>query len=254
MALTEIFALGTILLFAGMLQSAIGFGYALFATPLILMYGLSLPAVITLVVTCSFCQSLTGLHSLRKEVPWKNVFIATVIRLLGLLVGLVLLDVLVDLKQENVQMVVGGILSAIIIVQLQIRPKPHKDLHRGWGILAIIGSGLLSGLCGMGGPPLVLWSMAQPWESRKIRAFLFGVFACSLPLQLLLLGHRFGVELLDFSLRGFMMYPFVWLGSMIGLRVGNRIEKSRLKLLAYGTLLLVGLISIVPPLAKLVFN
>jgi hypothetical protein len=37
----------------------------------------------------------------------------------------------------------------------------------------------LAGICGMGGPPLVLWAMAHDWPADKVRAFLFACFAAT---------------------------------------------------------------------------
>ena len=43
----------------------------------------------------------------------------------------------------------------------------------GQNTLTFTGSGVLAGLCGMGGPPLVLWAMAHDWPTQRIRGFLF---------------------------------------------------------------------------------
>ncbi|MDF3129562.1 sulfite exporter TauE/SafE family protein [Kiritimatiellaeota bacterium B1221] len=239
MQIHEILITGSILCFAGLAQSAAGFGYALFATPLLLLCGMELPQAITLVVTCSLCQALTGLHHLRAEVPWKSSFCATGIRLTGLAIGLLALKVLVQLDPDRVQLLVGIILCGIVFLQFIVRPKTHAATHPAWAGIAFLASGLLSGICGMGGPPLVLWSMAQPWNSRKVRAFLFGVFSCSLPVQLILLAITFGVEILRFASLGILLFPFVWLGSMMGLPIGNRIEKPQLQKIAYIILLIV---------------
>lgn len=246
MGFTEILITGGILFFAGLVQSAAGFGYALFATPLLLRCGLPLPQIITLVVTCSFCQALTGLHHLRADIPWKSVVTATAVRLAGIALGLFALNVLVRLDKEKIQMMVGLILCTIVTLQLLIRPKPHRSLHPAWGGAAFLSSGLLSGICGMGGPPLVLWSMAQPWNSRRVRAFLFGVFASSLPLQLIFLAVTFGAGILHYAGLGLLLFPFVYTGALAGLPLGNRMEKKQLRKIAYAILLLVGISAVLP--------
>jgi len=80
--------------------------------------------------------------------------------------------------------VIGGILCLLVAIQYLWRQHPVKAMHWGWGGLAFIGSGLLAGLCGMGGPPLVIWSMAHDWPAEKTRGFLFAVFATSIPTKL----------------------------------------------------------------------
>ncbi len=87
MELFDIIAAGVILTLASMLQSVVGFGYALFATPLLVWIGLPLPSVITLVATCSMLQAMAGVRNLRAAVPWRLSLTATGVRLAGLPIG-----------------------------------------------------------------------------------------------------------------------------------------------------------------------
>lgn len=246
MEIPHLLLIGCILGLAGMAQSVAGFGFALFATPLLLLCGLELPQAITLVVTCSLCQSLLGIHHLRRDIPWRSSLTATAVRFVGLCAGLMLLNILVQLNPEIIRTVVGAVLCLIVAVQMTFRPRPRQHLHPAWGGAAFLSSGLLSGICGMGGPPLVLWSMAQPWPSRKVRAFLFGTFATSLPIQIVVLILNFGTPILRFSGLGLLLFPFVWLGSVTGLPLGNRLDKIRLQRFAYVILLGMGVTSLSP--------
>jgi len=128
--LVDIVAAGVILTLASMLQSVVGFGYALFATPLLVWIGLPLPSVITLVATCSMLQALTGVRNLRAAVPWRLSVIATGIRLAGLLFGLFLLKRLVVLEKDQIRAVIGVILCVLVVVQLLWQPHPVRKLPR----------------------------------------------------------------------------------------------------------------------------
>jgi len=77
MELFDIVAAGVVIFLAGMLQSVVGFGYALFATPLLVWIGLPLPSVITLVATCSMRQAMVGVRNLHPVVPWRLSLTAT---------------------------------------------------------------------------------------------------------------------------------------------------------------------------------
>ena len=236
---------GFIVFLAGIGQSAVGFGYALFATPLLVWLGIPLPSVITLVATCSMVQSGTGAWKLRDSVPWRISLISTTVRTLTLFIGLFLLKKLVNQSLDQIRTAIGGILCLLVIIQILWCPKPDHEMHWTWGGIAFIASGILAGICGMGGPPLVLWSMSHDWPTKKIRGFLFSVFAMSIPIQIVILFFTFGQTILESTLIGIAFIPIVYLGTVIGLPIGNKMGKDKLKRIAYGILLFIGLCAII---------
>ena len=246
MDMLDIILAGVLVCLAGMAQSAVGFGYALFATPLLIWIGIPLPSVITLVATCSMIQAIIGARKIRAAVPWRLSLTATAIRLAGVIVGLFLLKRLVVLNPGQIRAVIGCTLCVLVAIQLLWRPHPVKTMHWGWAGLAFIGSGLLAGVCGMGGPPLVLWSMAHDWSTQRTRGFLFAVFATSIPVQILLLGLTFGTSILWNVALGIAFLPLVYLGTVVGLPIGNRMAKDKLRRIAYAILLVIGVIAVVP--------
>ena len=106
------------------------------------------------------------------------------------------------------------------------------------------------GTCGMGGPPLVLWSMSHNWSNQRTRAFLYSVFGPTIPLQLALLYVIFGSDVGLGLLVGAMLLPAVFLGAFIGLHIGNRLSKPLLKTVAYIMLIAIALNSILPQLVN----
>ena len=100
----------------------------------------------------------------------------------------------------------------------------------------------------MGGPPLVLWVMAHDWANRKTRAFLYGSFGASMPLQIAVFGVALGWPAVRGAVAGAAFSPAVVLGSLVGLAIGNRFSKPLLRRLAYGLLVVIALNSIVPAL------
>jgi len=246
MELSEIVATGVIIFLAGMLQSIVGFGYALFATPLLVWIGMPLPSVITLVATCSMLQAMVGVRNLRAAVPWRLSLTATGVRFGGLILGLLLLKRLVVLDKDHIRAVIGAILCVLVAVQLLWRPHPVRKMHWSWAGLAFVGSGVLAGLCGMGGPPLVIWSMAHDWPTQKIRGFLFATFATSIPIQIVLLALTFGTPILWNAAIGIALLPLVYAGSTVGLPIGNRFAGPVLRRVAYAVLFATGISAIIP--------
>ena len=240
MELLDILMVGVVIGFAALIQSAVGFGFLLFATPLILWIGFGLPEVVTLVSTCSTVQAALGARHLRASVPWRLTLTATVVRLIAVVIGLFLLTKIVKLDVNYIKLVVGSIVGLIVIAKLLFQPQPVEELHWGWAGFTFVVSGLLSGICGIGGPPLVLWAIAQNWATNKVRAFLFAVLAISTPIQIILLGLTFGVELFRYVAIGIAFFPVAYLGYAVGLPIGDRMRKRRHRLIADIILLLVG--------------
>ncbi len=242
---------GAILGLAGVAQSAVGFGYALFATPLLVWIGLPLEQTIALVATCSLIQAGLGARHLRADTPWRLSFIATAVRMAGVGIGTLGLLRLTTLDPARIRLAVGALLCLLVAVQFCWRPKPVDRSHWGWAALAFSISGLLSGISGMGGPPLVLWAMAHNWSSHRTRGFLFAVFLTAIPLQLVLLTFTFDTaRILRAILIALAYSPLVWFGTRIGLRLGHRISKEKLRIVAYLFLLAIGLSAVVPALLR----
>ena len=238
----------TIISLASAIQSAVGFAFALFATPLLLWTGVPLPNAITIVAVCSCAQSILGATHLRKSVPWRPFLTATPIRLIALAAGLLILKRITALDVGDIRMVVGFVLCVLVGIQSFGWFRPAGEIHWIWSGLAFTSSGLLAGMCGMGGPPLVLWTMAKQWPVKTSRGFLFANFAALVPVQLGLLYLSFGTVILHSLGTAGLLTPAVFLGALIGLPIGNRLPKPLLRTIVNLILFVIGISSIVGPL------
>ena len=235
---------GAVVFLSAVAQSAVGFGYALYATAPLVWLGLPLPQTVVLVGTCSLLLSIIGARRLRARVPWRMVGTAVAVRLVAVVVGLSLLRWLLSAEQGTIKAAVGAILCAIVLVQWAWRPRPAPQVAAPWGALAFASSGLLAGFCGMGGPPLVLWLMAHDWPSQKTRGFLFATFSLSIPAQLAMMTFTFGASVLFTVAVGLLCLPLVYAGSLVGMPVGDRLSRGALRKCAYAILLAIGITSI----------
>ena len=190
-------------------------------------------------------QAIIGARKLHASVPWRLSLTGTAIRFTGVIVGVFLLTRLAILNTDHIRMVIGGILCLLVAIQILWRPQPLKSMHWSWAGLAFITSGLLVGVCGMGGPPLVLWLMAHDWSTQRTRGFLFAVFATSIPLQIAIMSLGFGTSIFRDVAIGIAFLPLVFLGTVIGLPIGNRMSKENLRRIAYAILLVIGVSAMV---------
>lgn len=240
-----------IIFLGGIIQGAIGFAYALFVTPILVWMGVSLPDTIVIVATCSFVQSGMATLRLRRELPWRPVAWAVAVRLPAMVAGVLLLRELTLFPIDTVKLVLGCLICLLVTLQIACKVTPVDRLHPGWGAVAFLSSGFLTGVSGMGGPPLVMWVMAHDWSSVKTRVFLFAIMTASFPLQLGLLYGGFGAGILKGLLLGLLLTPAVFLGSRIGIPLGNSLPKPLLRNVAYLVLIAIGIGAIVQPLFRL---
>lgn len=102
----------------------------------------------------------------------------------------------------------------------------------------------------MGGPPAILWVMAHKWSTQDSRAFLNALFLIGGPLQIFLLYYNFGDSLLHFFLVGLAFTPIVIVSTLLGIKIGNYLDRVILKKIVISLLVFTSLISIFSPYFK----
>lgn len=237
-----------IFLAGSLLQGAVGFAFNLLTIPLLVKTGLHLSEVVALITLPVTAQVLLATLRLRRFVQWREVSVATLLRLSALPVGIALLLFVDGLAQAQLERVLGTVVLAALALQLAVRAPAGQPLRRRWRVLAFAGSGLMQGVSAMGGPPAVLWVMAQPWSSQQSRGFLQALFLLSAPVQLALLVFAKGPAILAPMLTGLVYLPVVAVGTLAGVWLGNRLNKATLRVLALGILAFTALSSLLGPL------
>ncbi len=236
---------GVILVAAFWLQGMVGFGSGLFAIPIMIWCGIALPDAIAVCYAGAVLQTTWNCYHYRSHIPWRDMPIMTISRMISLPVGVALLGFLASIGQENIKLTVGGVLLGVLVLQNTLRPKPRDHVHSGWTVFAGLTSGLLAGVVGMGGPPLVLWLMAHRWPNEKYRSFLWAQFLVLMPIALCILIYKFGTSILTGMATGFICTPFIILAATLGARTGTKLSIERLRLIAYVLLYILAISSIV---------
>ena len=231
---------------AGLLQSAVGFGFALLATPLLVWLGVPLPVAVSVVAGSVMVQSGVSAHHLRREIPWRPVLASTAVRVPATVAGIFVLVWLAGLSMGAIKFAVGSALLVVLALLWGCRVTPRERVPAVWSGVAFAASGFVAGVCGMGGPPLVLWVMAHNWSSERTRAFLFAVYLLCCPFYIALLAWKFGAVALRLAGLGVLLGAVVWVGTLLGLAAGRRLPKSRLRSLAYLLLSAIALASMLP--------
>ncbi|NPA73790.1 MAG: hypothetical protein GXO12_03690, partial [Epsilonproteobacteria bacterium] len=103
------------------------------------------------------------------------------------------------------------------------------------------------GAVAIGGPPVILWVMAQNWSALRVRAFLSALFFAASPVLLILLYLNFGDELLEYFIIGLCFTPVVVIGTLFGVKLGNKLDAKKLKKIITFLLIATSLFSIFSP-------
>lgn len=186
-------------------QTAIGFGMALIAAPVIVLFRPEwVPVIMTIVALfLSFQNSL----SLRSSIQWKHISPAMLSRLPGTIIGAWVLTVLpVNVLQASV----AGMVFVAIFITLFAKPFPATVKN-----LSIAGffSGIAGTTTSIGGPPMAL--VMQHGASHVTRAnlsiyFLYSCVVSLVSYQLIGIMHT------ELWLIGLSFVPFAFAGYYAG--------------------------------------
>jgi uncharacterized membrane protein YfcA len=179
------------------------------ATPLLVSAGYSLPQALAALLPNVFVHTAFSCWRHRDHLPWRDVAPLCVWRYVSLPLGIVVLHVIADRGQAWSRALMGVGLLGVVALQQFYPSAPVARPGRGLTVLAGVSSGFLAGLIGMGGPPLVLWVMAQHWSVERQRCFLWLSFLLVLPLQLAVMVWRFGRPWALFTGYGWLVVPVV---------------------------------------------
>lgn len=227
------------------LQTAIGFGAGLFAIPIMVWSGVPLPQAVVIATVFTAADNALGAWRHRRDICWRSIGLISLMRVSAMPVGVGLLVIVVALGEDVVKLGVGcGILLALGLMG-GLRVAPRQRVHAGWTVLAGGSSGVLGGLIGMGGPPLVLWVMAHGWTVNQSRATLWAIFSLCLPALLIAMAWRFGMEIWIATAIGLGGAPLAALGSTLGRRLSRNLSAIHLRRVSFAVLTAIALSLIV---------
>jgi uncharacterized protein len=233
---------------SALLQAVAGFGAALLGLPLLLMVGNQLYEAQLLLLCALLPQNVFSCWRLRKSIDYREVAWPATIRTLTMPIGVLGLTALMKQSENTIGQVVGLIIVTAIVLQSFAGREFHSARKWPWMLLTFGGSGIMQGLSGIGGPPMVLWVYGQRYSVDRARAFLFAVYVANFLPQLLLLWWKFGTEIWMPCFLGLLATPLILAGSELGLKLGSRLGDRRMSHLVYASLIILALLMILKPL------
>ena len=245
-----LFRIAIVLFVGGFIQSSAGFGFGLFALPLLLFLKLQLQEAVIMVIIGSAIQKIMGIRYFRKVINLREISPLIISGLAGLPIGLYLMFRVSGLQQSSIKQLIGVLIIFMLIFRWSKLIKSVIRVKAMWTYIAGFLSGILNGFANIGGPPVVLWVLAQNWENRKMRATIISFSLFFVPFQIIIMIIIFGRTLYSPLFYSLVLSPSVLIGSWFGLKFGDRFSKKILEKYMELLLLIIALVSVLRPLFK----
>ena len=232
---------------AALVQATVGFAAALFGLPLLLWAGNNLVESQILILTALFPQNVYAVWKLRQSIRWPEVLWPAAIRITALPIGIAGLAVVLTWSPSQINQFVGVMILLVVAMQALVGIEWKSARRPIWLLLVFGGSGILQGISGMSGPPMVLWVHAQRFDGLRARGFLFAMYTTNFLPQVSLLWWKFGNTVFQAISVGLLALPLVLLSAMLGLRLGAWLGDTWLRTATYVGLVLIALASLLEP-------
>ncbi|MCU0286004.1 MAG: sulfite exporter TauE/SafE family protein [Acidobacteria bacterium] len=240
----EILQIGGSLILGGIIQSSSGFGFGLFIIPILLFLGFGLAPTVIIVVIGSAIQKLTAVQYLKQHLDWKEIMPFVLIGLIGMPLGIYAMYKIANMNQPVIKQVIGGLVLVMLILQWRGAIKTRERVAKVWGYIMGFLAGLLNGFANIGGPPVVLWTLAHRWSNQKMRGTLIAFSLIFVPFQIILMLITFGPAMLNPMFKAIILSPAVLLGTWLGLKIGEKISQDHLRIYMQALLLFIAIASI----------
>lgn len=226
---------------ATVIRSALGFGEALVAVPL-----LALRIPITVAAPLAVLVSVTVAGVIVAQ-DWRKIEIRSaaglvVSSLFGIPLGLLLL---MRGNDHVVKLILGLLIAGFSVYSLRAKLRAHleKD-HRWWLLGCGFFSGILGGAYGMNGPPLAIYGSLRRWPPQQFRATLQGYF---LPASFLgLIGFAIAGLWTPAVTRYFLLsLPGTLAGIVIGRAINQHLHGDGFFRCVYAGLALTGIVLVI---------
>ena len=224
---------------AALLQAAGGFGFAVVAAPLFLLF-VEPARAIQLVIIVTAALTIVVLPGLWRSIAPRLLLRLAAGSLLGLPLGLLAFR---HSDPRLVRVTAGATVLGFALLIAVLRRggrrataamTPGRDLAAG----AV--SGAATALIGMSGPPVLIYLILAGAPPRTVRATLLAFFALIYTATLAAHAATVGVPATTWAAAGILI-PFALLGGLAGRPLGDRLGADAFAVLAIGLLAAAGL-------------
>ncbi len=237
--MTTYFLVALIFLLAGFTQGVSGFGSALVAMPLLVMF-MDVKMAVPLCMLNGLIITLFLSLQLKNHIDWKKIMPLFLGCLPGIYVGVTFLK---EVNSDVIKILLGVILIAYALYGLVLRPKSRK-ISPTWSYPAGFATGAIGSAFSTGGPPAIIYTTLTGWSKNDIKATLSGFFFSTG--LIIAVAHAINGLTTIVVLRYFAAsISFVFLGVYVGSIYYGRLKKETYVRVILGILILMGIMMIV---------
>lgn len=234
----DLILLSIIVLLASLIQGATSFGFSLVALPL-MGFILNLKEIVPLLVVLSLVLNVLIAIQLKKKPNFKEIFLLFLFGMVAIPLGVKLLIVVDELVLKRAVSIFIIIVAILMVKGFKLNIK-NKSLAL---IITGILSGLLNGSVSLSGPPIVflLSNIQKNRDEFRISLtslfILFNIFTVILYLNKGLLSMT--------TIESYIpIVPFLFVGTFIGVKIGNKIDEGKFKRIVLYLLVIMGIINL----------
>jgi len=237
----EFLATCLVLVVAQVVYVMFGFGSGLIAVGCLALIFPEIKDVVVLLLLVNLPAELWVCWRSRREIRWRPIAILGVGIGIGIPIGSLIL------KQGDprfILVILGWFLMAVGLVFLRL-PGGGRFQPPVWAAPpAGLASGLLTGLFGTGGPPLIIWYHLSADSKSAFRGNLMTIFLLMTFVRVpsYVLG---GLTTAPRLWSALLVLPAVFLGAWLGHRLHIRLSEAAFRRLVSGLLFILGLVQIV---------
>jgi uncharacterized membrane protein YfcA len=226
--------------FGSYFQTVTGFGLGMIALGAASGLGLMPIAPAAVVVSLlTLCNSPLVLSGNFRHVDWRAVGSVLLAMTPTTLAGVVALDYLSRSGVVLLQFLLGAVIAASCAA-MAIRPARRQTVSGVSGFLAAGGvAGLLGGMFGFSGPPLIFHLYRQPLELTVVRSTLIMLFTCSAVIRLVFVGLQGGFAVEVWELFAWSV-PVVVFATLAGRRHPPPLRPAKIRRIAFFVVALIG--------------
>jgi uncharacterized membrane protein YfcA len=220
----------------------LGFGAGLIAVGLLALLMPDLQDVVVLLLLVNLPAELWVVARSRRDIAWRSV----VVIFAAVAVGIPLGTWLLRWGRPQVLLTVLGVFLVVVGAAFTALPAPQRRRWPPWvappvGLL----SGLLTGLFGTGGPPLVLYYQLGGADKAAFRGHLMAIFLL-MTLVRVPSYAAFGLITAPRLISAACVMPAVLAGAALGNRIHLELDEASFRRLVSLALLVIGLLLLTP--------
>ena len=220
---------------AALVQSTSGFGFGIVfmaLTPLFLPYTM---CTVLSVFTCLFLQIIM-IIKLRHYIKWRPVIIPAIFAIVFSNIGV---KVMIDINEKVMAIILGIFLWLLALYMIFIAPKVHLKQNVWTEATAGTISGFMTGMFAIGGPPMVAYYDTVFDEKLSYQGTIQTYFFIN-SLNTFIANIIYGNATMKMVPYAAISVIACLIGTVIGMRILNKISMQTVRKLAYIVMLAAG--------------